>query len=284
MIVLIMISILGLYGFLIEPYEVEVRHLWIQCSVFADVLEGRVGIHISDLHISEIGRREKKVLELVKAINPDIIFLSGDYIKWGGNLVGALNFLSKLKARKGVWAVMGDYDYGDSRKSCRFCHEENTGRPTRLHGVRFLRNSLEPVNFTGGKLYIAGIDGESDLPFNFEGYPVSFGHEDVPAIVLSHSPLIFERLDNERAVLVLSGDTHGGQVPLPSWLWGILGYEKNARYNQGIFQEGRKMMYVSRGIGTSHIPFRFLRRPELVVLHFGKGIFSHRHTQTFTDG
>ena len=279
-----MISALGLYGFLIEPYDVEVRHLWIQRSVFADVLEGRVAIHISDLHISEIGRREKKVLKLIEEIDPDFMFLSGDYIKWGGNPEGALDFLAKLKAKEGVWAVMGDYDYSDSRKSCRFCHEEGNGRATQMHGVRFLRNLLEPLNSTRGEIYIAGIDGESDLPFNTGDQPVPLGHEGVPAIVLSHSPLIFEKLDNEREVLVLSGDTHGGQVPLPSWLWGILGYEKNARYNHGLFQEGRKTMYVSRGIGTSHIPFRFLRRPELVVLHFGKGKFSHRHTQTFTDG
>ena len=37
---------------------------------------------------------------------------------------------------------------------------------------------------------------------------------------------------------------------------------------QGYFHEGRKMMYVSRGIGTSHLPIRILRPPELTVLHF----------------
>lgn len=266
----IMISLVGLYGFLIEPYNVEVRHLWIQRSVFADVLEGRVAVHISDPHIGKVARRENKVLELIKEINPDFIFLSGDYMKWGGDPGEALEFLAKLKAQEGVWAVMGDYDYSDSRKSCLFCHEANSGNPTQQHGVRFLRNSLEELNFEGGKVYIAGIDKESDLPFNSGDTPVAFGNGGVPAIVLAHSPLNFERLDNERDMLVLAGDTHGGQVPLPSWVWGMLGYEKNARFNQGRFQEGRKMMYVSRGIGTSHIPFRFLRRPELVVLHFGE--------------
>ncbi len=27
-------------------------------------------------------------------------------------------------------------------------------------------------------------------------------------------------------------------------------------------------MYVSRGIGTSHFPIRFMRRPEITVFHF----------------
>ena len=89
-----------------------------------------------------------------------------------------------------------------------------------------------------------------------------------PALILSHNPLVFEQMDKNQHVVVLAGDTHGGQIPLPSWAWEILGYEKNARYNQGYFQKGNKIMYVSRGIGTSHLPIRIFRRPEIVVLYF----------------
>ena len=67
---------------------------------------------------------------------------------------------------------------------------------------------------------------------------------------------------------MLAGDTHGGQLPLPAWFWRLVGYEKNARYSQGMFRDGRKRMYVTRGIGTSHLPLRLFRRPEVVVLHF----------------
>jgi predicted MPP superfamily phosphohydrolase len=67
---------------------------------------------------------------------------------------------------------------------------------------------------------------------------------------------------------MLAGDTHGGQVPLPAWFLRIAGYDKNVLYNQGLFEEGGKKMFVSRGIGTSHIPIRLFRKPEIVVLHF----------------
>ena len=69
---------------------------------------------------------------------------------------------------------------------------------------------------------------------------------------------------------MLAGDTHGGQIPLPfpSWLLRLIGYEKNASYSQGYFKKGNAKMYVSRGIGTSHIPIRLFRKPEIVVLHF----------------
>jgi predicted MPP superfamily phosphohydrolase len=80
--------------------------------------------------------------------------------------------------------------------------------------------------------------------------------------------LVFDLIDNSQNVLILAGDTHGGQIPLPSWLWRILGYEKNARYEQGWFESGMKKMYVTRGVGSSHFPFRFFRRPEVTVFHF----------------
>ena len=48
----------------------------------------------------------------------------------------------------------------------------------------------------------------------------------------------------------------------------MLGYEKNAKYEKGWFKEGKKRMYVSRGVGTSHFSVRFMRSPEITVFHF----------------
>ena len=162
---------------------------------------------------------------------------------------------------------MGDYDYSNSRKSCLFCHEQGRGKPTRKHSVHFLRNSVEQLNLATGSIRIGGIDQDFSRPFAGDKELRSFLEKD-PAIILSHNPLFFDQLDENQDVLVLAGDTHGGQLPVPSWLWRILGYEKNAKYNEGWFEEGKKRMYVTRGIGTSHVPFRIMRRPEIVVIHF----------------
>jgi predicted MPP superfamily phosphohydrolase len=253
---------LGLYGLFIEPDKIGIHHLRMDDGIFGKTVTGMTAVQISDLHIRKIGRREKKVLKIIDDIKPDFIFLTGDYVKWDGDYEQALDFLSQLKAGVGVWAVMGDYDYSNSRNSCLFCHRQGTGEPTQSHLVRFLRNSSEWVSLPDGYLNVYGIDIEEeedkDKKIDEKG----------PAIILCHSPMGFDRLDNNSNVLMLSGDTHGGQVPLPTWFWNLLGYEKNARFNHGLYKEGSKMMYVSRGLGTSHIPIRILRRPEIVVLHF----------------
>jgi len=220
--------------------------------------------------MSEIGRRERNVLEIVKALDPDFIFLTGDYVHWDGNYSSAITFLSLLRAKVGIWAIMGDYDYSTSRKSCLFCHEEGSGEPTRKYSVKFLKDHSDVVPLSNGNLIIVGLDwlGGSHLFVSKKSSIDLPGKH--PTIILSHSPLNYELVGIDRDVLILAGDTHGGQIPLPKWLFSAMGYTKNARYNEGYFQNGGKKMYVSRGIGTSHVPIRLFRRPEVVVFHFQK--------------
>lgn len=196
---IILLAYVAFYGFFIEPENLDVTHLWPENSVLKEKLKGKIAVHLSDVHIKQIGSLEKSLLKLINKVKPDFIFLTGDYVKWNGSYKPALAFLSQLKASDGMYAVMGDYDYSDSRKSCLFCHEEGTGRFTAQHPVKFLRKNKVDVLMTGGNL---------------------------------------------------------------------IGYEKNAKYDHGLFKEGKKMMYVSRGVGTSHIRFRLFRKPEVVVLHF----------------
>ncbi len=221
------------YGFFIEPEQIEVTHLWPDNPKLKNILKGKTAVLLTDFHMKKIGTMENKVLKLLKDINPDLIFLTGDYVKWNGDYEPALNFLSQLKAKTGVWAVMGDYDYSNSRKSCLFCHEHGLGKLDDRPPVKFLRNNKAEIFFSGKKLTIYGVDKEyEDEPPDIDG----------AEIILSHNPLFFNGIKNNNAVLVLSGDTHGGQILLPSWLWSILGYEKNAKYDCGLFRKGNKMM------------------------------------------
>ena len=258
---------LFIYGFFIEPYELEIHHVWIRDRSLEKILGSKTVVQLSDLHINTIGKREQEILKILDQLQPDIIFLTGDYVKWKGNYEAAITFLSQLKAKLGIWGVLGDYDFSRSRMCCLFCHVEESSAFTKIHEVHFLRNSMEIVHLTNGPMQISGIDkydGEETLLSKRLQLLKGKG----PAIILSHSPLLFGLFGKDQHVLMLAGDTHGGQVPLPSWLLRIVGYDKNVFYNQGLFEEGSKKMFVSRGIGTSHIPIRIFRKPEIVVFHF----------------
>jgi len=166
-----------------------------------------------------------------------------------------------------MWAVMGDYDYSNSRQSCVFCHKRGSGKSTQSHKVKFLRNTTHLVHLPQGTFSVGGVDEDFADSFATRAEILS-GLKGEPGILLCHNPLMFDYLEADQDVIMLAGDTHGGQFPLPAWLWNLLGYEKNAKYNQGWFKDGKKQMFVTRGIGTSHWPIRILRRPEIVVIHF----------------
>lgn len=220
----------------------------------------------SDLHLDASDQTMQitdEIKNFLEDIRPDLIILSGDYVKWGGDYAPALSFLDSLKAPMGVWAVLGDYDYSDSRKSCLFCHHAGNGALLKHEYLTILRDTTHIIPYENHGIEIGGIDGSEE----FHTLSEKSDHRDVPFLVLSHSPLVFDKLKQNGKMIVFSGDTHGGQIFLPKWLWSLTGYEKNAKYNYGLYQKGEKRMIVTSGIGTSHVTFRLFCRPEIVVVH-----------------
>ena len=68
--------------------------------------------------------------------------------------------------------------------------------------------------------------------------------------------------------VMLSGHSHAGQVRLPV-LTRLILPPGGKFYPYGLYRPqgpGAAQLYVSRGIGMSGVPFRFLAPPELVVL------------------
>ena len=255
---------LFVYGYYIEPDRIKIREIRINSDFMSNAMKGIKIVHLSDLHLSGFGKNEIDLLNRIDQINPDLIFLTGDYIKWKGDNGAALKFLSGLKAKHGVFGVMGDYDYSDSKNSCQFCHEKGRGEPTKQHNVIMLRNSLHEININSKHIKIAGLDEGYD---DFKEID-NLADKNSLLLVLSHSPLAFDKFSSKNKIIMFAGDTHGGQVKLPLWLFKLLGYEKNVKFNYGLYRQGNKTMYVTRGTGTSHFRFRLFCPPEIAVIRF----------------
>src|SRR4051812_29189213 len=101
--VLLALSFL-VYIFGIEPYWIEVtRH-----SVAADIKKPLKIAHLTDLHTHGLGRRERKVLEILNDEKPDAIMITGDTNVAGANYQECKEILSQLHAPQGVWLVRGN--------------------------------------------------------------------------------------------------------------------------------------------------------------------------------
>jgi len=260
-----------LYGFLIEPCQLTINTVPVHQGALAKTMAGRKAVLLSDLHFDEREQEYgRKILRLLKTIRPDIIFLTGDYVKWCSRAEAyenAITFLSQLSAPLGVYAVMGDADTTYSRKSCEFCHEPESGALTRRHEVTFFKNSRQLIRTGQGEFLLGGVDAEPDYTNTLLLDKII--DTDLPMILLAHSSLAYQTIGKEHEILVLSGDTHGGQVRLPRWFWLLTGRKPDPDHIYGFYQDNKKSLFVTRGVGTSWPPLRLGEPPEIVVLEFG---------------
>jgi predicted MPP superfamily phosphohydrolase len=251
---LIALACLLAYAGLIEPYwisrtfyDVEVEGLW---------SEGLTVVHIADIHAKRLGFREKKTVEMVNQLAPDYVFVTGDLLKSERKVRGGLAFLAGLRAKRGVYAVLGNADGALVDSIVR-------GKiPQAASGYRILLNeSVDCGIFT-----LVGLDDpvtyRKDIGRAFAGVSGT-----KPIIVLSHFhplDLIWEM--KARGVdLMFSGHTHGGQIGFAR-LVGLVPYAARSKYMAGLYTIDGLQLCVTRGIGINIFPFRFLCRPEIVVV------------------
>lgn len=213
-------------------------------------------VQISDLHLSRFNSYFEEVTRQVAELKPDLILLTGDYLEEERNIWGVRSFLEQLKATHGIFAIQGNWEYWSRLEG------ENLRRHFASVGVNLLINERADLEINGQALSIFGLD-----------YPSSTDHlEQLQKqvdpqrfnLLLSHVPAFAHEQLNKDIKLILSGHTHGGQVRLP-YLPPFYLPRYAGRFVAGFYQvsQHRIPLYVSRGVGTSVLPIRFLCRPEI---------------------
>jgi uncharacterized protein len=238
-------------GLLIEPYRIEVTHTYVQGQVAHPLKIA----HLTDLHTAGLGKREKRLLELLEEEQPDVIIITGDTLTTGFHYDKIKPLLSRLHAPLGVWLVRGNWENDQPFRGERAFYAQ-------LH-IHFLLNEAAPIR---PDVWLAGLDDPSTGTANLDealfNVPPS-----VYTILAFHAPGFFDEAAG-RVPLVLAGHTHGGQIRIPFvpvfWL-----PRGSGHYLQGWYGKDGSKMYVSRGIGTSAVPMRFLCRPELAIITIG---------------
>ena len=131
----------------------------------------------------------------------------------------------------------------------------------------FLRNAASVFEANHKKINIFGVDNpvnkKSNLSTTLKGT-----NSKGPSILLAHSPEIFEEASGYGIDLILSGHNHGGQIFITKILGKFLPFDPVLQFLEGFFQEGKTLMYVSRGVGTSYLPFRLGVKPEITFFEF----------------
>ena len=85
-------------------------------------------------------------------------------------------------------------------------------------------------------------------------------------VLLSHRPEHLSVYAKHSIDLCLTGHAHGGQIRLP-FIGGLFAPNQGflPKFDAGLFKEQNTTMVISRGVGSSQFPLRFLNPPEIPV-------------------
>lgn len=231
-------------------------------------------VQLSDLHLNNINGFHKKLTRSVIELKPDFIVITGDSLDTNGNYKILDSFLQLFPHELPKFAILGNWEHwaGFDINLLDTIYRKNN--------CELLINKTAVFTFQNKHILITGLD---DHTASHPGLKIALKNQ-APVnnhILLQHSPefvdMVYDEADcffkesasgTEIANLkdfkfdvMLSGHTHGGQIAP----FGIAPITPNGsgRYINGWYNECTPRLFVSRGIGTSGIPMRFMSLPEI---------------------
>jgi len=248
-----------------DTFLLRTRTTELRVAGLPDELTGFRIVHIADVQVDRRtnGSKLEAYVETVNGLKPDLILFSGDAVTSGTAFVDqAAETFSKLQARYGIYACLGDHDY--------FAGRDLVVDRLRSRGLVVLENETATLPLDKGSIVITGVtnvyrnslsDGTVDrlareLP------------EGSTRILLTHQPStwLVEMAADRKYDLFLAGHTHGGQIafPLPGFL--LTGSSFETKYVTGFHSVGSMLVSVNNGLGLTLAPIRYHAPAEVTLI------------------
>ena len=268
------------WGTLVTPGKLQVHEVSLPCPRLGAAFDGYRIVQISDIHLGTYGTDTRIVQQMVDSVNglqPDLILFTGDLVsRRTSEALPFTNVLSKLKARDGVIAILGNHDYDDycqwPDSLSKACDHQALCDLQRQMGWALLNNEHLVITHDGDSLLIIGEENYGEGMFkNYSdlaaAYPDSV-HQMPYKILLQHNPVQWreEIVGKTDIDLTLSGHTHAMQIMI-NW-FGKKWSPASWRYQEwgGLYSEGSQHLYVNIGIGMVGVPMRIGATPEITVI------------------
>ena len=267
------------YGIFIGFNKLEVNRHTYTSPALPEAFDGYKIVLFSDAHVGSYTERNEEVLkraiDSINAQQPDLIVFVGDLQNTQPqDIYRHIDVLGSLKAKDGIYSILGNHDYGDyicgnTARKVANCRE--TISLERQFGWTVLQNEHRDITRDKSCIVIAGMENDGDgIKFPQKG-DVPKTLKDVKEgafiLMLEHDPSAWRRkiIPAGRAQLTLSGHTHKMQFSIFGWCPMTI-YQKEVN---GWYQEGEQSLFVTAGLGGL-IPFRFGSTGEIVVLTLRK--------------
>ena len=264
-----------LYGSFVGFQKLDVNRQTYTSPDLPAAFNGYKIVLFSDAHIGTYkGSRQymlQRAIDSINAQHPDMIVYTGDLQNiQPKDIYEHVDILSSLKAKDGVFSVLGNHDYAKYVECSEVQKVANCRETISLEkqmGWTVLLNEHRIIQRGKDHIVIAGMENDGD-GIRFPQYgnlnKTLKGIKDNDFILmLEHDPSAWRRkiIPDGRSQLTLSGHTHKMQFSLFDWCpMSLTGKEVN-----GWYSEESQSLFVTAGLGGL-IPFRFGATGEIVVL------------------
>jgi predicted MPP superfamily phosphohydrolase len=223
-------------------------------------LEGLRVAHLSDLHLGGGPRSRvavERAVEWVASRDPDLVAVTGDLVSRPDALPLLRRLLDRLPR---AFAVLGNVDVAETRDPfVRAVRDTDLGRTV------LLLDDARTLEVRRRRIQIVGVDPRAYRLGRSQPARLADAGADL-RLLLCHYPYVLDSLEPGAFQLVLTGHMHDGQINVPYGFGKLSFAHPRARYLAGVYRRGGTAMYVSPGLGTTFVPFRFAARPEVTEL------------------
>ncbi|WP_034042851.1 metallophosphoesterase [Wocania ichthyoenteri] len=275
-----------LYGMYRGKYRFRVLNYTLHFEDLPEAFDGYRITQISDIHSGSFDDKEKIKygVNLIKEQNSDIILFTGDMVNnKSSEMTDWKDLFSTLKAKDGVFSVLGNHDYGDyvdwPSPDAKTQNLEDLIKLQKEMGYDLLLNESRFIEKDGQRIALVGVENWGAGGFKKAGDLKKAAQnvdKDDFKILLSHDPSHWEQQvikDDYHYHLTLSGHTHGMQfgIEIPGWIkWSPVKWRY--KYWAGIYKEMGQYINVNRGFGYLGYPGRVGIWPEITVIELRKGV------------
>mgnify|MGYP006278105365 CR=1 FL=1 len=275
-----------LVGMVKWAYDFRIKRVTVSLPKLPESFRGFKIVQISDLHLGSWATEKpmKEAVDLINDLKPDLVVFTGDLVNFASSEAFPFeDLMKKIRARHGVYSVLGNHDYGDYSNWA--TEKEMKKNMTDLYqlyqrvGWKLLRNEHAYIRRNEDEIALIGVENwgaHGRFPKYGDVQKSMYNIKQTPVkLLLSHDPSHWEKVIRRKYPdidLTFSGHTHGFQfgIDTPGFKWSPAQYV----YKQwaGLYANGEKKqyVYVNRGTGFIGYPGRIGILPEITLITLDK--------------
>lgn len=246
---------IGTKGLIVKEYKIVNERI-------PEEFHGFKIVHFSDLHYgTTIQKKElESLVHKINSLKPDIVVFTGDLTSSDMNEEEENELITSLlniKATYKKYAILGNEDqetiFNNIIQQSDFINLNN-------QYDLIYNNSLEPILIAGSNSNLnTNITIKEKLKTTIDYIN---NHDIAYRILLLHEPDYIDEIESDKFHLALAGHSHAGQIRLP-WIGAIILPDGAKKYPNFVYDIYNTKLYISSGLGTSNIKFRFNNKPSI---------------------